>query len=79
MYVNSVWYLYLVYLQTTNSIYLQNWYMSYTKLIYQQTIFFNKIYAELIWMDGLTKNYWVRYMSRVTSEWEAIRCWDDKR
>jgi hypothetical protein len=28
------------------------------------------MFAALIWMDGPTKNYQVRYMSRVTSEYE---------
>jgi hypothetical protein len=29
---------------------------------------FNDIFAALIWIDKLTKKYWVNYMSRVAGE-----------
>jgi hypothetical protein len=80
IYVDLVWHLYLVYLQTVNSVYLQKWYMSWYKIGISTNYIFNKIFAALIWMDGPTKKL-LHQINEPSHErvWEIIkplRWWD---
>jgi hypothetical protein len=68
MCVDSIWYLDLIHLQTIKLVYLEDWYENWYKIGILTNYFFNDIFAALIWMDGPTKNYWVRYTNLITSE-----------
>jgi hypothetical protein len=74
MYIDSVWHLYLVDLQTIKLIYLQNDIWISTNLIYQQTIFSDKFFAALIWTDEPAKKLSSRiYELRHGREREVVK------
>jgi hypothetical protein len=67
-------------------VYLEDLYENWYKIGISTNYFFNDIFAALIWMDGLTKNYRVRYTNLITSEqetslsrWHGEMARDDER
>jgi hypothetical protein len=81
IYIDSVWHLNLVHLQTTRLIHLWDWYKSWYKISISTNYIFNDIITVLIWTNKLTKNIiesniWIESRASKRCHRDEERKWD---